>query len=99
LFFVVLAWVWFRAPSFAAGCDVFHKLFFTQGGNALDGAQKLALMVFAALIATHWLLRERDLKNLTVRLPAPALGFALGLLLAAIVLSPGDNHAFIYFQF
>jgi hypothetical protein len=27
------------------------------------------------------------------------VGIALGLMLAMIVLSPGDNHAFIYFQF
>ena len=99
LFFVVLAWVWFRATDFAAGCDIFHKLFFAQGGYVLGAAQQLALAAFAATVVTHWLLRERDLKSLIARTPAPLLGLVLGLLLAAIVLSPGDNHAFIYFQF
>jgi len=99
LLFVVLAWVWFRAPDFATGCGIVHKLLVIQSGNALGAAQKLAIGTFVALVATHWLMRERDLKTLAVRVPAPALGIALGLLLAAIVLSPGDNHAFIYFQF
>ena len=99
LFFVVLAWVWFRAADFAAGCDIFHMLFFGQSAVALQAAQKLALLMFALLVAVHWLMRGRDLKTSIQQVPAPLLGVALGLLLAAIVLSPGDNHAFIYFQF
>jgi len=99
LWLVVLAWVWFRAADFAAGCDIFHMLFSAQGAIALHAAQQLALFAFALLVAVHWLMRERDLKALIARAPAPLLGVALGLLLAAIVLSPGDNHAFIYFQF
>jgi hypothetical protein len=44
-------------------------------------------------------MRNRDLRQIAQRLPAPLLGLALAILLALIVLSPGDNHAFIYFQF
>ena len=99
LFFVVLAWVWFRAADFPAGCDIFHKLFSAQGADVLLAAQKLALLAFGGVVAVHWLMRERDLKASIARVPAPLLGVVLGLLLAAIVLSPGDNHAFIYFQF
>jgi len=47
----------------------------------------------------QWGMREREVKEFVGGLPAPALGAALGLLLAAIVLAPGDSHAFIYFQF
>jgi alginate O-acetyltransferase complex protein AlgI len=47
----------------------------------------------------HWAMRNRDLKEFCARVPAPAFGLALGLLIVAIVLSPGDSHAFIYFQF
>ena len=99
LFGVVLAWVWFRAPSFAIGADVFGLLFSTSTATPLDAAQKLALGAFAGVVSVHWLMRERDVRNLPARVPVPVLGLALGLLLAAIVLSPGDNHAFIYFQF
>jgi len=44
-------------------------------------------------------MRDRDLKEFCLAVPAPAIGLALGLLIATIVLSPGDSHAFIYFQF
>ena len=96
---VVLAWVWFRAPSFAIGAQVFGVLFSSSATTPPDAAQKLALGAFVGVVAMHWLMRERDVRTLPARVPAPLLGFALGLLLAAIVLSPGDNHAFIYFQF
>ena len=100
---VSLAWVWFRAPDFTTGLTVFQKLFQlsapTPLAAALEAGQKLALGTFAGLICTHWAFRNRDLKELCKRVPAPLLGLLLGVLLAMIVLSPGDNHAFIYFQF
>jgi alginate O-acetyltransferase complex protein AlgI len=100
---VSLAWVWFRAPDFTTGLTVFQKLFQLSAPAPLaaahDAGQKLALGTFAGLICTHWAMRNRDLKQLTGRIPAPLLGLLLGVLLAMIVLSPGDNHAFIYFQF
>jgi D-alanyl-lipoteichoic acid acyltransferase DltB (MBOAT superfamily) len=103
LVLVTLAWVWFRAPDFAAGFDIFRKLFLLSAPSlpsiALDAAQELALVTFAGLICTHWAMRNRDLRQIAQRLPAPLLGLALAILLALIVLSPGDNHAFIYFQF
>ena len=98
LFFVVLAWVWFRAADFATGVQVYHGLF-SSPGAALDAGQKLALVTFAGIVAIQWFMRERDLRQLILGLPAPILGLLLGLLLAAVALSPGNNHAFIYFQF
>jgi alginate O-acetyltransferase complex protein AlgI len=98
LFFVVLAWVWFRAPDFASGCSIFHKLF-SIAPWSLEPAQKLSLLAFAAVVGVHWTMRERNVREIITRAPAPILGFGLGVLLALIVLSPGDNHAFIYFQF
>jgi alginate O-acetyltransferase complex protein AlgI len=99
LLLVMLAWVWFRAPDFATGLAVFHNLAAISVASALSGSQKLALIAFVVVVATHWIMRERDLRDLVRRAPTPVLGFALGCLLALVVLSPGDNHAFIYFQF
>ena len=98
LLLVMLAWVWFRAPDFATGLGVFHSLL-TFSAATVSGAQKLALLAFAGVVGAHWIMRERDLRELASRAPAPVLGLVLGCLLALIVLSPGDNHAFIYFQF
>jgi len=99
LFLVALAWVWFRAPDFSTGLEVYRSLFVPVSHVALDAGQKLVLATIAGVVASHWLMRERDLRQLLVTLPAPVVGLVLGLLLAAIILSPGNNHAFIYFQF
>ncbi|HET8942689.1 MAG TPA: MBOAT family O-acyltransferase [Rudaea sp.] len=99
LLLVSLAWVWFRAADFSAGVGVYKDLFALTSEWALDAAQQLALAVFFAVVAVHWVMRERNLRKICMDLPAPLLGIVLGALLAMIVLSPGDNHAFIYFQF
>ena len=102
LFFVVVAWVWFRSPDIATASGVFATMFSATGVGHLAGfgaAEKLAIAAFVLVVAVHWLMRERDLIADTQRLPRPLLGVLLGILLALIVLSPGDNHAFIYFQF
>lgn len=101
LLLVTLAWIWFRAPNAAAAWQAFAKLApaATFGSATLDFAQGLALAGFVLVVAVHWLMRDRDLMTWLRRLPMPVLGLALGLMLAVIVLSPGDNHAFIYFQF
>lgn len=99
LLLVSLAWVWFRAADFSTGVGVYKDLFALTAAWALDAAQQLALVVFFAVVAVHWLMRERNLRKICMDMPAPLLGIVLGALLAMIVLSPGDNHAFIYFQF
>jgi D-alanyl-lipoteichoic acid acyltransferase DltB (MBOAT superfamily) len=102
LFFVIVAWVWFRSPDVATASNVFATMFAPTGVGHLAGfaaAQKLAIAAFVFVVAVHWLMRDRDLIADTQRIPRPLLGAALGLLLALVVLSPGDNHAFIYFQF
>ncbi len=67
--------------------------------SAFDPAQTLALIAFAALIVTQIVMRERELMADIERAPRLLLGLILGILLALVVMSPGDNHAFIYFQF
>jgi D-alanyl-lipoteichoic acid acyltransferase DltB (MBOAT superfamily) len=102
LFFVIVAWVWFRSPDIATARGVFEKMFSATGIDYLTGfgaAQKLSIVAFVLVVAVHWVMRERDLIVDTQRIPRPLLGAVLGILLALIVLSPGDNHAFIYFQF
>jgi alginate O-acetyltransferase complex protein AlgI len=102
LFFVVIAWVWFRSPDVATASSVFAKMFWTDGIDrvaAFSVPQKLSVAAFALVVAVHWLMRERNLIADAQRVPRPLLGIALGILLALIILSPGDNHAFIYFQF
>ena len=99
LLLVTLAWVFFRAPDAVSALHILALLWPSPATASLDPAQKLALLAFAGVVGVQWALRDTDVKELGMRIPAPALGLALGMLLAAIVLSPGDSHAFIYFQF
>jgi D-alanyl-lipoteichoic acid acyltransferase DltB (MBOAT superfamily) len=99
LLLVVIAWIFFRASDALSALHILTLLRPSAAGTSLDAAQKLALYAFAGVVVVQWLMRDRDVKELGVRVPAPLLGAALGTLLAAVVLSPGDSHAFIYFQF
>lgn len=102
LFFVVISWVWFRSPDVATAISVFARMSGTDAIHnvaAFGSSQKLSIAAFAFVVAIHWLMRDRNLIADAQRVPRPLLGIALGVLLALIILSPGDNHAFIYFQF
>ncbi len=98
---VMFAWIWFRARSFADGAAIARAL--VPHGSSVttmpDFAQGLALACFTALVLTHALGRDLEPKAWFARLPAPLLGLLLAAMLVLIALSPGDTHAFIYFQF
>ncbi|MBS0486734.1 MAG: MBOAT family protein [Proteobacteria bacterium] len=98
LLLVTLAWIWFRAADAGTAWQATTRLVATSAEGP-STEQWLAIAAFVVVTAVHWLMRERDLKSESARIPAPLLGVLLGAMLALIVLSPGDNHAFIYFQF
>lgn len=98
LLLVVLTWIPFRAPDLRYALDYAGALF-GGGAAALSVDQQFAVAGFVALVATQCLSRNRGIEDTAARLPAPALAAVLALLLVAIVLSPGETHAFIYFQF
>jgi alginate O-acetyltransferase complex protein AlgI len=58
----------------------------------------LALIV-GAIVAAHWLMRERTLESTLARAPAPLLSAGWALMLFAIVIAQGAGNAFIYFRF
>ena len=97
LLLVVLAWVPFRAPDLGYALSYLGTL--TQLDGVLSVDQQFAVAAFAALVLVQCLFRERSFDSTVARLPAPALALVLALLLVATVLSPGETHAFIYFQF
>ncbi|MEO7199257.1 MAG: hypothetical protein ABIY56_03475, partial [Dokdonella sp.] len=100
---VCFAWAWFRAADVGSGWHITTMLLdlpaIAAGVPHLQTVQSLILAVFAMLVLIHGIFRNSGPVALFARLPAIWLGLLLGLLLASIVLSPGDNHAFIYFQF
>lgn len=66
----------------------------------LTNAEAVTVVVhIAALMSVHWFLRHTTLEDAAARIPVAIRGGILGVLLALIALSPGEDRAFIYFQF
>lgn len=95
---VTLTWVPFRAEDLNQAGRFLADLF-SAGDAGLNVSGWLALGSMAALLAWHALIRRREIEHDYARLTWPLRGVLVGALLAAVLLSPGENRAFIYFQF
>lgn len=100
---VTLAWAWFRAPdahtAWQATTQMLSASALTGWQGGLEGAEWVALGAIAALVSGQWLIRDKTLPDLLGRFHPLVLGVLLGVLVALMILSPGDGNAFIYFQF
>ena len=101
LLLVMFAWVWFRASDSAQAIAICAQMLapnaLTMGD--LSAETKLMACGFLVLIALQLAQRRFQLLTRLQTLPPIILGLLLGVLLSAIVLSPGNARAFIYFQF
>jgi alginate O-acetyltransferase complex protein AlgI len=99
---VCVAWVFFRANDLASGLAIVAAMFGVNTGQDLIPATHLtglALLTIGLMLMAHWLMRDRSLKDQLQVLPVWLKAPLLALMLAAVVLTPGENRAFIYFQF
>lgn len=97
LVFVMIGWVFFRAPTFRVAGVMLHKLAFVDApGCSWPHVQ--SLVVLAAGVGAHlWVWRGRAL-GFDFRRPASiALGVAA--LLIDLLYTPSVHSPFIYFQF
>jgi alginate O-acetyltransferase complex protein AlgI len=99
---VMYGWVWFRSRSFGQGWEFSRALV----GAADDAASRvssfdggLMLASFIAMVAVHAVFRRVEVREWLGRVGAIPLALMLAVMLALIVMSPGDGQAFIYFQF
>jgi alginate O-acetyltransferase complex protein AlgI len=98
LLVVTLTWIPFRAPDLAYALDYLIALT-AVGEMNFSVDQGFAALGFAALATVQHVVRDRPLEQVFNRLPTVVLGLLLAVLLSAVVLSPGETHAFLYFQF
>jgi alginate O-acetyltransferase complex protein AlgI len=98
---VCLTWVLFRAEDPASASHLLiSMLTLDPGGELLGSAEILTVVaVITSLLATHWFMRNRSFESVFRGLSWPVAGLILGAMLAAIVLSPGEERDFIYFEF
>ncbi len=98
---VCVAWVFFRSPDIGSA---FHlvAVMFVGGINELALSEfEIAgvLLVTAFLLTSHWMLRDSNLEEAVSRIPWWLVAVMLSGMLFTLILQPGDNRAFIYFQF
>jgi alginate O-acetyltransferase complex protein AlgI len=98
---VCVGWVFFRAQTLGEAGTILHGMFVPTRGTELVGDGPLLIMVcvLTTLIGQaigQWKGSPRSL----FRVPAPVAGVAMATALTlALVLTPGEGKAFIYFQF
>ncbi len=98
---VSLTWVLFRANSLEAAQELFAVMLQPAAGLAVINVSQVwtVLGLIAALLGMHWFMREREFGAMLKNLPWQALGLILAAMIVAILLSPGEERDFIYFEF
>jgi alginate O-acetyltransferase complex protein AlgI len=100
---ICYTWVLFRADSFDRSMSIAGAMTGFADPNArriLSFAEMSVIAsVMSVLVGAHWLLRDSTLEDLAARSPWWLRSAMAGALGAALILVPGDDRAFIYFQF
>jgi alginate O-acetyltransferase complex protein AlgI len=103
---VSVTWIFFRAQTIGDALGIVSAL----GGGLSDDSGSLLIqvtrwrvgqvfLVLAATFSLQFHFRNSDLEERYCALPQWARGSLLGFILLAILAVPGDDRAFIYFQF
>jgi alginate O-acetyltransferase complex protein AlgI len=97
---VCAGWVLFRATSLAVAGTIFERMVIPSAGKT-SPLQGLSLWILLLVLALAHAVAATGLwKQLSWRLPAPALGMAYAFVLnLALLLAPDAGKTFIYFQF
>ena len=100
---VCLTWVFFRGHGLkqALGISAAMAGLGASGQSPIlsTSAQLQVILVILIILAMHWVMREKTLEDVASRSPWWLRSAALSAMLLAILLTPGQDRAFIYFQF
>jgi alginate O-acetyltransferase complex protein AlgI len=98
---ICLTWVLFRADSLASASALFGAMLLPLQVAALVTTNDIVtvIVVMSGLLAAHVFMRHRSFDKTLKSLPWPFLATLLAAMLLAILLSPGEERDFIYFEF
>lgn len=97
---IVITWVFFRAQNFSDAFKILYQMFHFNHSQVLGQADIIiVLIVSITLFIFHFTMRNSSFKDLINRTPVIARVLFLVMLLITLILTPGDDRAFIYFQF
>ncbi len=101
-FLVNITWVFFRAQDFETAWRMLITMltFATDGEKVLSTVFILQVTITTAvMLAVHWWMRNRPIEEVVARRPFWLVGLLWGSMLTLIIITQGENDAFIYFQF
>jgi len=99
---VCVTWVFFRADSFAESFSIASAMFgYASSETAVFASSGISLAYASTgcIVLAHWLLRDRTLESVAAKVPTWLLSAILAIMILAIFMMPGEDRAFIYFQF
>ncbi len=99
---VNFTWVFFRAREFRTAMSMIESMLFMNGEGAkiLEYFDLIKVFVLVGLLFfTHWLMRNTNLKDVTLKMSPWALGIVWAFLFILLTIAQGSEEQFIYFQF
>lgn len=101
---VCIAWVFFRASSFAQAFEFVTIMFgHAQQDSTFLLVRKLNIVILSAvitiLLGLHWKMRDITFEEMACLCPLWLRSLIMALMLMGIVTFSGEDRAFIYFQF
>ena len=103
-FFLNISWIFFRGNDFHSSFLLFNTMIFIRGasfqeGLLAPGTMSIVFLLTGGLLAAHWFMRNSSLEAVFSRIPWGIRSIIISFLLIALALAPGEDRAFIYFQF
>jgi D-alanyl-lipoteichoic acid acyltransferase DltB (MBOAT superfamily) len=100
---VCFTWVFFRASTFEQSFSIASAMLGLESvgaERAFDNAEMLiVLLTMTPMLLIHWCLRDTTLEAVASKCPWWLHSALLAVMLFAIATTPGEDRAFIYFQF
>jgi D-alanyl-lipoteichoic acid acyltransferase DltB (MBOAT superfamily) len=102
-FLVCIAWVFFRANDVFTAFTMLKVMFLLEHAPnetiLLAFSPFMVIIIVAGLFLFQWFNRENYFEQVVQKLPANIWAVFLAILVLWLLLAPGDQRAFIYFQF
>lgn len=99
---VNFTWVFFRAREFKTAISMIQSMLY-MNGNGVKILESFDLIKVFSLIGllffVHWLMRNTNLKQLSLKISPWILGIVWACLFILLTIAQGSEEQFIYFQF
>ncbi|MFP4475715.1 MAG: MBOAT family O-acyltransferase [Desulfatibacillaceae bacterium] len=97
---VLFTWTFFRAQTFGGAASLCAAMVAGGASSLVDARGAIYILVITVgLLAVHWGMRDRDFVHTMAAVPWFWRAVFVAAMLVAMGLTPGEDRAFIYFQF